>query len=422
MTSLEPAGTAGRRILHVLSQRPSLTGSGITLDALVRLAGETGWEQQVVAGVPAGAPVAGVGGLAPEAVHTVTFAGTDPGLPSDLPFPVPGMSDVMPYRSSVWSRLTTTEVDAYCHAWQERLARVVEEFRPDVIHAHHAWLVSSLVRDVAPGVPLAIHTHGTGLRQMVLCPGLAGRARQGCSRADRLLVLHGEHARAYGEALGMEPSRLTVVGAGYREELFNTGGADQRQPLALLYAGKLSRAKGLPSLLDAAQSLAAALPGLVLHVAGGGDGEEADQLRQRIEEMAPLVTFHGRLDQQQLAALMRRSSIFVLPSFYEGLPLVLVEALASGCRLVATALPGVVEELAPRMGRHLDLVPLPRLVKADQPVAEDLPAFTANLAESIRRSLAGAGETGSADPDLLESFTWRAVFRRVEQAWAEISG
>ena len=38
----------------------------------------------------------------------------------------------------------------------------------------------------------------------------------------------------------------------------------------------------------------------------------------------------------------------VLPSFYEGVPLVLAEAAACGCRLVATALPGVREALAPR--------------------------------------------------------------------------
>ena len=57
--------SAGRRVLHVLSQRPSLTGSGITLDALVRLAGKAGWEQEAAVGVPAGGPPAEVGGLTP---------------------------------------------------------------------------------------------------------------------------------------------------------------------------------------------------------------------------------------------------------------------------------------------------------------------------------------------------------------------
>ncbi len=42
------------RVLHILSQRPSLTGSGVTLDAVVRHADAAGWEQQVVVGASGG--------------------------------------------------------------------------------------------------------------------------------------------------------------------------------------------------------------------------------------------------------------------------------------------------------------------------------------------------------------------------------
>ncbi len=410
------------RVLHVLSQRPSLTGSGITLDALVRLAGEAGWEQRAVVGVPAGGPPPEVGGLPRQWIHPLTFAGPDDTCPTQLPFPVPGMSDVMPYLSSRWSRLSEEQVDDYCRAWREYLTGIIADFRPHVIHAHHAWMVSSLLKGLAPDTPVAVHCHGTGLRQMVLCPHLADPVREGCRTIDRFMVLHRQHANDYASALNLEANRITVVGAGYGEELFHPRGRKDAGAPALLYAGKLSRAKGLPWLLDAVQSLTAEIPELTLHVAGGGDGVEADDLRQRIERMAPLVTFHGRLDQQALAELMRRSSLFVLPSFYEGLPLVLVEALASGCRLVSTALPGVVEELGPRMGRHLELVPLPRLRGADEPREEDLPAFTAALAGAIRDSLRAGREHDPAVTDELETFTWRAVFDRVERAWMEMTG
>jgi len=77
---MNPGSTpaSGRRVLHVLSQRPSLTGSGITLDALVRLAAEADWEQQAAVGVPAGGEPPMVGGLSPETIHALTFAGPDP--------------------------------------------------------------------------------------------------------------------------------------------------------------------------------------------------------------------------------------------------------------------------------------------------------------------------------------------------------
>ena len=57
-----------------------------------------------------------------------------------------------------------------------------------------------------------------------------------------------------------------------------------------------------------------------------------------MEDLVPLVTMHGQLDQPALADLMRRCAVCVLPSFYEGVPLVLVEAAACGCRLVSTDL------------------------------------------------------------------------------------
>jgi len=411
------SGKRTGRVLHLLSQRPSLTGSGITLDALVRIADEAGWEQQAVVGIPLGSPHPGVGGLAAAAIHPLTFANPAAAAAPALPFPVPGMSDVMPYRSSRWSRLSQAQLDDYCTAWRSHLAPIVDTFKPDVIHSHHAWLMSAQLKALAPKIPVVVHGHGTGLRQMVLCPHLAGRVRAGLVDVERFVVLHRDHAEAYAEALGLDTVRFTVVGAGYREEIFHARGRPADGPPSLLYAGKLSRAKGLPWLLDAVQALSGDIPRLILRVAGGGEGREADELRSRMERMAPLVEYHGRLDQAALASLMRRSNLFILPSFYEGLPLVLVEALACGCRLVATALPGVARELAPRMEGLLTLVPLPRLLGADEPLTEDLPAFTAALAAAVRQSLSTEGPAVTA---ALEPFTWRAVFQRVEQVWHDL--
>jgi len=60
-------------VLHVLSQRPSLTGSGITLDALVRNAEAAGWNQHVIVGVPADDPTPDVGNLPPSRIHPLRF-------------------------------------------------------------------------------------------------------------------------------------------------------------------------------------------------------------------------------------------------------------------------------------------------------------------------------------------------------------
>lgn len=398
-----------RRLLHVLSQRPLRTGSGVTLDALVTRAAAAGWDQRVVCAEPSGEPVASVGGLAAERISALAFD-----TPA-LPFAIPGMSDVMPYPSRRFSSLTADERARYLAAWRDHLARAVDRHRPDVIHVHHVWLVAAMMRDVAPQAWIVDHCHGTGLRQLELCPQLADQVRAGCARNDRFLALHGGHRAELTAALGVAPERVAVVGAGYRDDVFApAGGAEPADPAAIVFAGKLSHAKGLPWLVDAVEALARRRP-VTLHVAGGGSGDEADALRQRLDA-CPSVVLHGMLSQQQLAALLRRSTVFALPSMFEGLPLALIEAAACGCRAVATALPGVTA-MASDLGDLLLTVPPPRRTGVDRPIADDLPGFTAALEAALDTAL----DAGRADPaavvDRLRPYSWDAVYERVERIW-----
>ncbi len=399
------------RVLHVLSQRPSLTGSGVTLDALARRAAED-WEQAAVIGVPAGDPIPAVGELAADRIHTLRF-----GAGGDLEFPVPGMSDVMPYRSTVFSSMDDDQLGRYRAAWRTRLDEVITSFRPHLIHANHVWLVASMLKDVAPGVLVVNHSHATGLRQRELCPHLAGEVAAGCRRNDAFAVIHGGIGDQLRAALAVSEDRIHVVGPGYRDELFHARGRGVPGGQRLLYIGKYSEAKGLPWLLDAVEALRTGHPGLELHVAGGGGGPEADELRARMESLAPSVVLHGMVEQPELADLMRTCHVCVLPSFYEGVPLVLAEAMACGCRVVSTALPGVVDELAPRMGAALQTVALPRLDGVDTPRSEDLPAFVVELAAAIEGSLASGEVDAAAEGVRLDELTWGAVYGRVSRIW-----
>jgi glycosyltransferase involved in cell wall biosynthesis len=406
------------RVLHILSQRPSLTGSGITLDALVRQGVAAGWEQRVAVGVPAEDPRPEVGGLTAERIHPLAFGR------GGLDFPVPGMSDVMPYRSTVFSTMDEGQRRAYRKAWTDHLGPLIESFAPDLIHSHHVWLMSALLKDLAPAVPVVTQCHATGLRQMQLCPKLARGVREGCARNERFLVLHEGHAAQLAEALGIEPESIRVVGAGYREDLFHARGREVSPGPRLLYIGKYSAAKGLPWLLDSVERMTGGVPGLELHVAGSGAGGEAEALRERMEAMAPLAVLHGQIAQPELAELMRRCAVCVLPSFYEGVPLVLVEALAAGCRLVATALPGVLDPLARHLGPALRLVRVPPLEGVDTPRPEGLPAFVDELTGALRETLAEPplGDPAETMAGALEPFRWGTVFGRVEAVWRELLG
>ncbi len=401
------------RILHLLSQRPSLTGSGITLDAMVRRAAAAGHEQRVVVGVPVDDSRPDVGGLDPKHIQPLLFG------QAPLDFAIPGMSDVMPYPSTRFSDLTETRLAAYRRAWIDLLGPLIETFRPHLIQTHHVWLMSALVKEVAPAIPVVTQCHATGLRQMELCPALADGVRRECARNEAFLVLHDDHRAVLAERLGIASDRIHTVGAGYREDIFHARGRVPNAEPALLYIGKYSAAKGLPWLLDAFERLARQRPGLLLHVAGGGAGPEADAIRDRMAQMAPAVVQHGQLAQPGLADLARRATVCVLPSFYEGLPLVVVEALACGCRLVTTDLAGVRNELAPRLGAPLTMVEMPRLETVDRPRPQDLPIFVDRLETALATALEAppVGDPALTMPEALAAFTWDAVYRRVEPVW-----
>ena len=405
--------TQTRTVLHLLSQRPTLTGSGTTLDVLAHEAGRQGWHQHAVVGVPASAAAPRIEPIPADQIHPLLFE------TAALDFPVPGMSDVMPYPSTRFSAMTDDQWARYRTAWRDHLLAVRENVEPDLIHSHHLWLLSSLVKDCFPGVPVVTHCHSTALRQMELCPDRTAEIVAGVRRNNAFVSLHGNQAHQIAQTLDIAPTRIHTVGAGYRADLFHPEGRDASGAEQLLYVGKLSHAKGLPSLLDSVERLAQQRPTLRLHIAGSGAGPEADALRQRMDRLGTIVRYHGQLDQWHLADRMRRCSVCVLPSFYEGLPLVLVEAAACGCRLVATTLPGVVEQLAPHLGAALYPVALPPMAGIDTPVAEELPAFEGRLEAALVAALeAATPEPADGNPPpAVDAFRWSAVFQRIEKVW-----
>ena len=165
------------RVLHLLSQRPDSTGSGTMLQAILTESEKFGHENMVVAGMQEGyLPV--FPGLSHLRTRFVTFGG------GDLPFPIPGMSDVMPYPSMRFSDLTDRQLSSYRDVFKTAVLEAAARFRPDIIHSNHLWLVTSLARRILPGIPMVATCHGTDLRQMHTCPRFRQEVVSGCSGLD----------------------------------------------------------------------------------------------------------------------------------------------------------------------------------------------------------------------------------------------
>ena len=396
------------KILHLLSQRPDSTGSGIYVQAMIREEKAYGYDNYLVAGVGSDC-FDQIDGIAKEKSTFVNFHN------ADLSYHIPGMSNVMPYESTRFCDLSEGDLYEYENAFSKVLKNVVRRIKPDIIHSHHLWIVSSLARLLFPDIPMVTTCHGSDLRQFQNCANLQERVLAGCRNIDVVMALSEVQKDEIIRFYNLASNKIVIVGAGYNDSLFYLGPKPKPDPIQLVYAGKLSNAKGVPWFLRALQSIRS--PGWQLHLLGSGRGEEKEHCLKLAKEMGERVRVYGALPQKHLAKIMRRSHILVLPSFYEGLPLVILEGLASGCRIIATDLPGIKEILGNSDTDFTTLVRTPRLRFTDQPYQEDESVFEQNLKKGIEQQINAASKCPQINLSpvqaKLDAYTWTGIFKKV---------
>ncbi len=121
----------------------------------------------------------------------------------------------------------------------------------------------------------------------------------------------------------------------------------------LVYVGRLSGEKGVPVLLDSLVDLKQR--NYDFHLTLIGDGEDRQRLEQLTREyqLDAQIDFAGFVDQTTIANTLAASDIFVLPSFAEGIPVALMEAMARGVPVIATYVGGIAELITDKLTGQL---------------------------------------------------------------------
>ncbi len=391
------------RILHVIAQKPNSTGSGVYVSELVKALDQAGHTQAVVAGITRADRVE-----LPEKVqfHPVFFES------EKLPFPVVGMSDEMPYPSTRYRDLTDEMTARFEQAFLDVLRPLIDRFHPDVILSHHLYLLTALIRDHFPKKRVYGFCHNTDLRQMQKTPLKRDYIRLQIQKLDGIFVPQHAQQEEVIRIYGADPSRIRELGMGYNSDLFFPG--NDREPdgkTRLIYAGKIAEKKGVKSLLRSLSYLPFAREEVTLSLAGGvGSETEYDEILSLARACPYEVHFLGKLPQTELADVYRASDIFVLPSFFDGLPLTVIEALACGDRVVMSDLPGMqdwIRTYAP--GGDVRFVPLPVIRHTDEADPASLPAFEERLAQALSESIRSR-EHRVAD---VSALSWAGLAKRL---------
>lgn len=149
-------------------------------------------------------------------------------------------------------------------------------------------------------------------------------------------------AQAYRLVDASEWGKLTVVRCGLELDQLPAPEASKGQRMQLILVGRLSAEKGIAGLLEALAMLAPAERPELSIVGDGPLRGELDAMVDRLGLGAD-VTFLGRLPEAETLAAIASREALVLPSFMEGLPIVLMEAMALGKPVIATRVAGIPE-------------------------------------------------------------------------------
>jgi len=304
----------------------------------------------------------------------------------------------------------------YWLAARRALARELARGRWDLVHAH--WVVPNalVAASAARRLPLVVGLHGSDvfLAERPVVRRFVARA---LARTRALTSCSPELARRV-EALGLEPGRSRVIPYGVDVELFRPDparraiwrrrlGIPDHAPVALA-VGRMATKKGFHHLVGEVPALLEAVPEAHVVLAGGGD--RLEEFRIATAAHSDRVHFPGGVLHDELPDLYRAADLFVLPAVHDargnvdGLPNVILEAMASGLAVVATSISGI--PIAVRPGETGELV--------GEGATEELRRAAAELlSDPERRRAYGAAARRRAEAEL----TWDAVAARYREAY-----
>ena len=214
--------------------------------------------------------------------------------------------------------------------------------RRGVVHLHNHIAKSSctvaMLASAVSGIPYSFTLHGPD----IFFEPYHWRLDEKIARASFVACIsHFCRSQAMIFSAPAHWDRLHIVHCGVDPALYDTPRTAQGK--RLLFVGRLAAVKGVPVLFRALQDLAPDHPDLHLTLIGDGPERRALEDQARAMGLSGMVDFVGYKGQAEVAQALRATDILVLPSFAEGLPVVLMEALAARVPVLTTRIAGVGE-------------------------------------------------------------------------------
>ncbi len=240
----------------------------------------------------------------------------------------------------------------YYRGTRKAIGRIIDDWGPDVIYVTWTWpdafAAGLIARD--HGLPYVVKVHGTDINEYL---DYRGRKRRILSALDNAsgVVSVSEALKEVMSGQGIETDKIHVIYNGVDRKQYRPQdksesrlrlGIDADAP-TVVFVGNLKPVKGLDQLLKAFKELRGQIQNVKLHIIGRGPLES--ELRKQsinlgLEEQ---VRFEGEQSPVEVSRWMSAADVLCLPSVNEGVPNVLLEAMACGTPVVASLVGGIPE-------------------------------------------------------------------------------
>ncbi|HEU5359327.1 MAG TPA: glycosyltransferase [Gemmatimonadales bacterium] len=230
----------------------------------------------------------------------------------------------------------------YLARFRRAVRQCVRGFHPDVIHAH--WWIPAAIAAVGQGVPFVVTGHGSDVRLLGRSVALRALAHQVLRRAAAVTAISGIMAEDICRWARIPVVQVTP--SAVDETRFHPMPQAPVDPPRILFAGNWIRAKGVDLILEAFAQIRRRGISARLRLVGDGPGQaEFRALADRLG-VAPDVEWAGTRAHEEMPGEFAAAAVVVMASRGprgEGLPITLVEAMMSGCAVVATPAGGIPE-------------------------------------------------------------------------------
>ena len=393
------------RILHVLAQLPIKTGSGVYFTNVIEGLKQFDVKQ---AAVYATTPEYNFNFV--DEKYEVEFQG------EDIRFPIVGMSDIMPYENTLYKNMTDDMMEEWQKAFRKKLEVARNEFKPDVIITHHLWILSSIVCDVFEDKKVIGVCHNPDIRQAEKNRTMKDKYVKNLEKLDKILALSSGVIEGISNIYNYPKERIVNIGAGYNEKIFYpVKKYEKHDNVKILYAGKFDESKGFYELIRAFRLLEEKDDNVELELIGNLKEEDRPRVEQLVENSTK-IRIYNAVDQVHLGEIMRHKDVFILPSYFEGLGLIAVEALGSGLRVVATEIEGLIEFLGDKINNSeiIEYIEMPTIYDTDKAVEEEKPAFVKRIVGALELMIERTRDNREIPADLLEEVEHHSWKKKIE--------